>query len=133
MGPDRNEDAFLAPLKGLPPAKFKILYVRDTSDVFPLAVSLIIALQKIGWIAVENPRPIEAKDSIFPGIPAIPDGSAMSVGAQSKGISVAVKNVETPLGDVLMKAFVAAFGEGNVGRNETLPDDFFIIVIAPRL
>jgi hypothetical protein len=57
----------------------------------------------------------------------------MSVGAQSAGISVAAKNVETPLAEALMKAFVAAFGEGNVGRNETLPDNSFIIVIAPRL
>jgi hypothetical protein len=128
-----NEEAFLQPLKGLPPSRFRILYVRDTTDVFPLAVSLIIALQKIGWVALENPRPIEAKDSRFPGIPAVPDGSAMSIGGQSTGISVVVKEVESPLGNALMKAFVAAFGNGNVGRNETLPDDFFIIVIAPRL
>jgi hypothetical protein len=91
----------------------------------------MVALQKIGWLTAEGPAPIQEKDSILPA--AL--GSAMSVGEQPTGVSVVLRNADPdgPLAGPLLKALSGAFGMGNAGRNEKLPDDFFIIVIAPQL
>jgi hypothetical protein len=128
-----NDEAFLAPLKKLPPQRFKVLYVPDTPDAIPLAMEILIALQRLRWVTTEIPAPIEAKDSMLP--PGISFGSAMSVGAQPTGISIILKNIDpdNPVAAALMKSLSDAFGVGSAGRNENIPDDFVLIVIAPRM
>lgn len=129
-----NEEIFLAPLKGWPPQKYKILYERQASDASSVSRDLMLAFGKVGWVTTDNPIPIE--DSPFPAIPGItgsPPGSAASIGAAVFGITVFVKNPDSPLANALNAAFLAEFDESTIVPREGLADDTAVIVIAPRM
>ena len=82
-----NEEAFLEPLKNIPPQRYKILHVRDTTDGLQLSIQIMTALDKVGWTMTAAPAPIEKKDLMLSPDISFDVGSAMSVGGQPTGVS----------------------------------------------
>jgi len=124
---DRN---FSKALAGIKPAAAKIVFVKDTSDAFPLAIEIFIALREAGWLVTDMPSPIMDSEAMFPNIPM---SAANSVGASAAGISVVARNIDNnPTVEAMTQAFAANFGSAHSGRDDRLPEGFLRIVIAPR-